>query len=70
MKKILFKPNLFKEILRQLLIIPAFAIGFFGADFFKETPQISPTMCITVVLIGIVWTFWAVVYGMMKRKKF
>jgi len=68
MKNFLFKPNPFKEILRELLVIPSFAIGWFTAELFKESPHPSVKICVIIIAVGALWASWGLAYVIMKSK--
>jgi hypothetical protein len=69
MKNFLFKPNSFKETLRELLVFPSFATGWFIAELFKESPSPSTTICVIVVTIGLLWAAWAIAYTAVNNKR-
>jgi hypothetical protein len=71
MKNFLFKPNLFKGILNQLAMIPAFVTGFVGYQLFLNFFSISLiplTTCIIVITVGVLWISWALAYILVNKK--
>lgn len=69
MKKFLFKPNLFKEILNGLTTIPAFVTGWSIAELFiNDHPIMSATTNIIIITFGLLWISWTLAYVSMKRK--
>jgi hypothetical protein len=67
-KNILFKFNMFKEVMSNLVFFPGFSMGFFGAELFRDVPRVSPAICYVVVTIGLLWACWIVAYIHFKHK--
>lgn len=68
-KRFLFKPNKFKEILMLLLVFPSILVGTFIGELLNGTPRMSVTSCVISLIFVSLWVLWAIVYAAMSYNK-
>jgi len=67
MKKFFFKQNLFKDILKELIVIPGFSTGYCISDSYDVVPDFTPLGHGVIIFLSVFWFCWSIAYIIYKE---